>query len=62
MKILPQQGNNAAFNDNKRNQQSTQLFFECALISVALTLFRSHETIEMLYLTQLKKNSILALI
>lgn len=24
MKILLQQGNNAAFNDNKRNQQSTQ--------------------------------------
>lgn len=63
MKILLQQSNNVAFNDKKRNQQSTQLCFRVRSNQRRLDIvFGSHETVEMLYLTQLKKRSILALI
>lgn len=63
MKIFLQRGNNAAFNDNKGNQQSARLLFfsSAALISVTLTLFGSGENTE-IYLKQLKKRGILDLI
>lgn len=61
MKIFLLQSNDATFNDNKKKSTKHAALFLSTLISVGLTLFSSHENIEMLYLTQLKKHGILAL-